>query len=497
MKRQISLKSSLVASVLILCLCFTALVGTTFAWFTDSATTGSSVIEAGMLDVVLEYWDGDSWENAEGEVLEFQKGGNYHGYVGEVLWEPGCTYELPKIRVRNEGNLAAKVLLKVNGITGDEKLLEAIELETKVSNVPETLKTGSAGAAFTAMEGNSYGLMFGTPDGTVMMDWNLMPKGHTSLNTGHTDTSAEFTISGHMGKDFGNEYQGMTIEGVSITVLATQDIYEYDSFEREYDSDAEFPDFVAVSNSVQLSEALSAGNDAVLTEDISDAPATTVAPYGNYYGIAQNGGVFDGNGNTLDFDVGEMKNGRFDNYGIMTSGGTIKNVMLSGIFRGIVIMNPTETVYIDNVTVGADEDMCYGINTAEGDGTQSVIVTGSTIKGWNSFGTAIKDLSFTNCTFAQGEYYDDVYGRLVKPYVNTVFDSCEFNSGFYIDLSALEDGCTVTLKNCTVNGVELTSENWTQIIVSESDCADGQISIEGKDGTYMSATNILDYVVIE
>lgn len=192
-----------------------------------------------------------------------------------------------------------------------------------------------------------------------------------------------------------------------------------------------------------------------------------------------------------------MNNGRFDNYGIMTSGGTIKNVTLSGIFRGIVIMNPTETVYIDNVTVGADEDMCYGINTAEGDGTQSVIVTGSTIKGWNSFGTAIKDLSFTNCTFAQGEYYDNVYGRLVKPYVNTVFDSCEFNSGFYIDLSALEDGCTVTLKNCTVNGVELTSENWTQIIVSESDCADGQISIEGKDGTYMSATNILDYVVIE
>ncbi len=288
-------KRALLMSALALLLCVSMLVGSTFAWFTDSVTSGSNVIQAGTLDIVMEYWDGDSWEDAEGQVLEFVKGGNYHGYVGEVLWEPGCTYELPKIRVRNEGNLAAKVLLKVNGITGDEKLLEAIEFETKVANIPDSLKTGSAGAVYSAMEGNSYGLMYGTADGTVMMDWSLMGKGHTSLNTGHTDTSAEFTISGHMKEEAGNEYQGLKIEGVSITALATQEVYEYDSFTREYDKQAQFPEVTVVSSAADLKEALAAGGNIVLDTDITVAE-TIVVPK-----TAQ--ATLDLNGNDLSYAV--------------------------------------------------------------------------------------------------------------------------------------------------------------------------------------------------
>lgn len=260
-----------------------------------------------------------------------------------------------------------------------------------------------------------------------------------------------------------------------------------------------------VSTATGLVNALAEGHNVVLTESLTDAPVTTNAPYGNYYGVAQNGGVLDGNGKVLDFDLGELKNGKADNYGIMTSGGTIKNVTITGVFRGIMIMNPTEDIYIDNVTIG-DEDVCYAINTGEGDGTHSLYVTNSTIKGWSSYGTAIKSLSFTNCTFAQGEYYTDVFGRLVKPYVDTVFENCEFNSKFYIDLSQLgKDGdgivlnpnAKIVLKNCTVNGVKLTAENWQQLIVAEDDCGEGQISIEAKDGSYMTASNILDYVIFE
>ena len=93
-----------------------------------------------------------------------------------------------------------------------------------------------------------------------------------------------------------------------------------------------------------------------------------------------------------------------------------------------------------------DEDMCYAINTGEGDGTHSLVVSNSTIKGWSSYGTAIKDLTFTNCT---------------------------------------------------VNGVMLTAENWTSLIVSEDDCGEGQINIEGKNVSYMTASNIFDYVIFE
>lgn len=263
---------------------------------------------------------------------------------------------------------------------------------------------------------------------------------------------------------------------------------------------------LVASDAASLTAAMAEGGTVVLTADITDAPVATTAPYGNYYGIAQNGGVLDGNGKTLDFEVGLADDkGKCDNYGIMTSGGTIKNVTITGVFRGIMIMNPTEDVYIDNVTIG-DDDVCYAINTGEGNGEHSLFVTNSTIMGWSSYGTAIKAVNFEGCTFAQGKYYPDVSGRLVKPYVDTVFENCEFNSKFYIDLSQLgKDGdsnvlnpsAKITLKNCTVNGVKLTAENWKDLIVSEDDCGEGRISIEAKDGSYMSAANILDYVVIE
>ena len=247
---------------------------------------------------------------------------------------------------------------------------------------------------------------------------------------------------------------------------------------------------VGVDSAAALGAAATEGKNVVLTDDITNAPVNTTAPYGNKYGIAQNGGTIDGNGYTLDFDASTG-----DHYGIMTSGGTIKNMTVTGVFRGIVIMNPTEDVIIENVVVG-DEDMCYSINTAEGDGKHDLIVKNSTIKGWNSYGTAIKSVSFTDCTFAQGEYYTNVFGRLVRPYVNTVFEGCEFNSKYYIDLSAFE-GTTVVLSNCTVNGVKLTADNWKSLIVAEGDCGEGQISIEGKDGSYMSSSNVFDYVVIK
>ena len=248
--------------------------------------------------------------------------------------------------------------------------------------------------------------------------------------------------------------------------------------------------YVVADTATEVTNALAAGNDVIFATDI-EAPVATTAPYGNKLGIAQNGGTLDGNGKELMFNSYSG-----DNYGIMTSGGTIKNVTIGGAFRGIVVMNAQEDVIIDNVIID-DEYVCYALNTAEGDGTQNVIVSNSTLKGWTSIGNTVKSVSFTNCTFGQGTYYTNVYGRLVKPYVNAVFENCEFGSMYYIDLSALAADQTVTLRNCTVNGVKLTAENWTTLVAPESDCGAGQISIELRGGTYMTATNVADYVIFE
>ena len=309
-----STKKHILLSSIALLLCFASLLGTTFAWFTDSATSGSNVIKAGTLDIVMEYWNGTEWIDAEGKVLEFQKADNS---TDEVLWEPGCTYQLPKFRVRNEGSLAAKILIRLNGITGDEKLMEAIELKNTISNIPDSLLTGSAANVFSRYNNQTIDLLYGTPDGTLIFDWSLMGKGQVSPGTGHTDTSAEFTISGHMKEDAGNEYQGLSIEGISITVIATQETYESDSFGKYYDKAAPFPVVSAPANvpddpaeSITLyakgmrvnlpGSALPVGTESVnieYTPPIEDALTKTIT-YGSIELVDQNGEKIDLSSNT-------------------------------------------------------------------------------------------------------------------------------------------------------------------------------------------------------
>ena len=245
------------------------------------------------------------------------------------------------------------------------------------------------------------------------------------------------------------------------------------------------------ATTADLQAALAEGKDVVLANDLTITPEEMPnAPYGNKMALSQNGGVFNGNGKAISVTA----NG--DNYVLMTNGGTIKNLDIDRGSRGVVLMYPTQDVYVDNVKVGVNDEVCYTINTAEGDGTHSLYVSNSVLNGWCSIGTAVKDVTFTNCTFGQGTYYTNVYGRLVKPYVNAVFDGCDFCNKCYLDLSAFE-GTKVIVKNCTVNGVKITAENWASLVAPEATCEDGQISVELKNGSYLTAENVVDYIVFE
>ena len=51
-------KRALLSSVMALFLCFAMLLGTTYAWFTDSVTSSGNIIKSGTLDVELYYADG-------------------------------------------------------------------------------------------------------------------------------------------------------------------------------------------------------------------------------------------------------------------------------------------------------------------------------------------------------------------------------------------------------------------------------------------------------
>ena len=98
-------KRALVSSALAMLVCVALLIGSTFAWFTDTASTSVSKIQSGNLDVTLEYAAGKTdgqivWESAEGKLLQFLVNGQMppqkdDGTYAPILWEPGCTYELP------------------------------------------------------------------------------------------------------------------------------------------------------------------------------------------------------------------------------------------------------------------------------------------------------------------------------------------------------------------------------------------------------------------
>ena len=126
MTNRKSTKRALLGSVMAMVLCLAMLVGATFAWFTDTASTGVNKIQAGNLDVALEMKDASgNWVSAEGKTLDFVKAADAKGEA--ILWEPGCTYTLPELRVVNNGNLALKYMIKITGIKGDAKLNEAID----------------------------------------------------------------------------------------------------------------------------------------------------------------------------------------------------------------------------------------------------------------------------------------------------------------------------------------------------------------------------------
>ena len=203
-----------------------------------------------------------------------------------------------------------------------------------------------------------------------------------------------------------------------------------------------------------LTDALASGANVTLTDDVNTEAATT-APYGNKYAFKLDGGVLDGNGHELYMEC------YGDDYGIMTSGGTVKNLTITEACRAIMIMYPTKDVVLDNVNIGGD-GVLYPINTGEsGSEGVNLIVTNSTLAGWTSYGEAVASASFANVKFEQGTYYDNIYGRVLKPYVNTTITDCSFIEHMNLDLSSLKSGHKITFKNCTVNGEAVTSDVFT------------------------------------
>ena len=192
-------KRALLTSVMALVMCVVMLVGTTFAWFTDTASTGVNKIQAGTLKVDIVEADGET--SIRNKSMSFvNRGGS-----ADILWEPGATFMTPAFKIKSTGSLALKYKLTLNGITGDNMLLKVIKFSV--------VKDDGTEVDLDTFEGHL------TPDAAL---------------------SEALYIKGHMDETANNDYQGKTLEGLGITVVATQDTVEYDSKDNQYDKDAKY-----------------------------------------------------------------------------------------------------------------------------------------------------------------------------------------------------------------------------------------------------------------
>ena len=360
-----STKRALVSSALAILMCVAMLIGTTFAWFTDTASTAVNKIQSGNLDVALEMQKSDgSWVSAEGQILTFKTADNRA--AGQILWEPGCTYELPQLRVVNKGNLALKYKIQITGIQGDAKLNEVIDWTINDAAI------------------------------------NL-----TEVNLPAGQTGDAFTIKGHMQETAGNEYQNLTIDGIGITVFATQDTVEKDSNGNTYDEGATY----------------GAGATIIGLNGTYDSLTAAAKAWRESKGVVTSGSTFGMNSlDTVDSITwvvsGEVATG--DGEGVIGNNGAGQSILGGGYF--------TPGVTVNNIII-------KGVNDAK------IAKTGDSYL----VSAAGKNVVYENITFV-----DTV--RIDSNPANLTFKNCKFEAGFRMPHSATNGN--VTIENCTFTGNE-------------------------------------------
>ena len=258
-------KRSLLASVFALVLCVAMLVGSTFAWFTDTATTGVNKIQSGKLDVKLSYLtDNNEWKEVTKDAKLFKDG---------ALWEPGHT-EVAYLKVENVGNLALKYQLSVNvanevsgtNVNGDTiKLSNYIKMGV-VENRSTSFADRNAARAAVTDAGN---IATYTKTGTIAAN----------------DTNAQYVaLVVYMPETVGNEANyGAKAPSIDLGVklVATQHTEESDSFGNDYDKDAAYP-VIAVADVAQSGDTVLKDNEtaptvtATIPQDSTAASALTL-----------------------------------------------------------------------------------------------------------------------------------------------------------------------------------------------------------------------------
>ena len=444
MNNKRATKRALLTSVMALVMCVVMLVGTTFAWFTDTASTGVNKIVSGNLKVDIIGENSDSHV----EKLNFKKAATTDAEAGaEILWEPGCRYLTEGFRIANKGNLALKWKAQVNkgttaANTGNFDLLDVIDFYLVTKNADGT-ETETALDEFTG-------------------------------NLKKTETSDVYYIKGVMQTTAGNDYQGLTIDGISITVIATQDTVENDSFDNQYDKDAPL-DFEPVATADELKAAAAAGKNVQLTQDVTLMDAVT---FNKAVTIDLNGKTLISSLNSNGYSLvtkanATIVNGTYKGTGTARGIGAYGNLKMSHVTVDVagqvgVACSTSDSQYtIEDSTIKGGYALCNFSNNA------TINISNSTLEGKNTgfyhngsnsglnlTVTGTKVNAGNNGTDATGVYISgSTATRDADGYQKASFTDCTIKGNAAVEVKYTD----LTLNNCIVTAtVDSANASYTQ-----------------------------------
>ena len=495
MNNKKATKRALLTSVMALVMCVVMLVGTTFAWFTDTASTGVNKIQAGNLDIEVEYTlDGETWKDLDRATDIFQKG----------LWEPGHS-EVVGLKIHNAGNLALKYSISMNianetkGINkaGDEfALSDYLKVKTSTSG-------GTIGAVLVAAAFGSRNMS------NAWQEVDFKAVNAIAVDVAQPVVSATYpdqyyVIKVYMPEEVGNEANAISVDKTpsiefGINVVATQDTVERDSFGSDYDKDATYP----VMSNEGLKDAINgatAGDTVVIASGEYDLPKFDASEAGIPAGATIAGAGADKT--TLNVSKDEIKNdnvtlkdmtikgsGSQGTRGTLNINGnntTIENIDYKGdgniaiavstggsnsgtTFRGTKITNAFRGIQFWSLSGDSVIDNCvldvagYTFNIDAAVEGSTLTITNSTLNGWTSYTSGIELVTFENCKLGLNAY------EYLRPYSETKLISCEFTSGGYQLNAGGSDDYTITLTDCTKNGTPITADNVKALLLDTED----------------------------
>ena len=405
MNNKRATKRALLTSVMALVMCVVMLVGTTFAWFTDTASTGVNKIQTGNLKMEVTYKNtvGGGFVKVDKAIPVFNN---------DALWEPGHV-EFAVLNVKNIGTLALKYKLGIN-----------IANEVGSTNVDGNAFNLSDYIRFAVLDDDKSSL--GRDDlvaAAERVGSKLIKEGYTKesqLRTA-TDTNEALkndetvTLVVWMPKSVGNEANYKVAEGITapsidlgINVVATQYMHESDSFGNTYDKDATYPviDLASLKDAIKNGGNVAVDADVKVSDKDSLAARTIISKpttlqlnkkITSPYEMGNNNYNFTALTVAADTTINAGENGGIDTkggaYGINVINGA-NLVINGGTYYGggtaVQVQKGTVTINGGHFAVEPFSDASYGYNfllncidSAYKDGTAKIIVKGGTFVNFN------------------------------------------------------------------------------------------------------------------